>query len=70
MAEYWHKITTFVDLQILQAADERHEAELYQKDEEIRQKNTQLEVTLGGNRSSTLPDNIYGLLHCMCNESI
>ena len=39
----------FVDLQILQVADERHEAELYQKDEEIRQKNTQLEVTLGGN---------------------
>ncbi|MCG8621344.1 MAG: hypothetical protein MJE68_04980 [Proteobacteria bacterium] len=48
------------NLQILQAADERREAELHQKDEEIRQKNTQLEVhvTLGmyawGNRSSTL----------------
>jgi hypothetical protein len=38
------QITTFVDLQILQIADERHEAELYQKDEDIRQKNTLLEV--------------------------
>ena len=27
----------------LQAADERHEAELHQKNEEIRQKNTRLE---------------------------
>ena len=52
----------FVDLQILQAADERREAELCQKDEEIQQKNTQLEVTLG----KTLPDN----LRCMCNGSI
>ena len=33
----------FIDLQILQIAGERHEAELYQKDEEIQQKNTQLE---------------------------
>ena len=47
MAEYYHKIAMFIDLQILQAADERREAEIYQKDEEIRQKNTQLEVTLG-----------------------
>ena len=31
------------NLQILQAADERHEAELHQKDEEIQQKTTQLE---------------------------
>ena len=42
-AWYCNKIFMFVDLQILQAADERREAELYQKDEEIRQKNTQLE---------------------------
>lgn len=55
----------FVDLQILQIAEERHEAELHQKDEEIRQKNTQLEVTLGmyswGNRSSILPDNLCAM---------
>jgi hypothetical protein len=37
----------FVNLQILQVADERHEAELYQKNEEIQQKNTQLEVIFG-----------------------
>ena len=33
----------FITLLALQAADDRHEAELYQKDEEIRLKNTQLE---------------------------
>ena len=33
----------FINLQALQAADDIREAELYQKDEEIRQKNTQLE---------------------------
>ena len=33
----------FIDLQILQITGERHEAELYQKNEEIQQKNTQLE---------------------------
>ena len=36
-----HKVV--INLQILQAADERREAELHQKDEEIRQKSTQLE---------------------------
>ena len=38
-----HKVIMNFNLQILQAADERREAELHQKDEEIRQKSTQLE---------------------------